>query len=273
MATKLYDLSILFARGAVMHPRYAADMPCASPNAYQGIRSTSWRDQNHPGWWDMGWPFPYNQGAQVIPWGHLHGGTHIDAPVYVIPSGTTASDIPLANLYGTGVVLDFRNKKKWEAITGPELEKATPKVQAGDFVVINTGWQKRWDPPAKNYEYCHHYPGLVPSAAEWLVKKKVKAVAGTWPTPDHSLSVIPLAQGMPWLDQEYKRVTGKDAAKEFPAGWEQCLTMLLKADISCISNAGGDIDEVTGKRCTLCAWPYRLENADAAHVRLVAIME
>jgi kynurenine formamidase len=271
MATKLYDLSVLFGSGAAMWPRFAADMPCGAPNAFGGIRSTAWHNLNHPGWWDMGWPFPFNQGAAQIPWGHLHGGTHIDAPVYVIPSGTNADEIPLENLYGTGVVLDFRKKKKWEAITAADLEKATPKIQAGDFVVINTGWQTRWEPPGNNYEYLHTYPGLDVSAAEWLVKKKVKAIAGTWPSTDHSLTVLPLEQWAPWLYQDYKRETGKEPEKSTAV--EPCITMLLKAGIVCIQNAGGEIDGVTGKRCTLCAWPYRLENADAAHVRLVAIVE
>ncbi len=272
MTTKLYDLSQLFRPGAVMWPRFATDMPCGAPNPFQGIRSTGWHNQNHPGWWDMGWPFPFNQGAAPIPWGHLHGGTHVDAPVYCIPEGITADKIPLENLYGKGVVLDFRNKTKWEAITAADLEKATPKIQRGDFVVINTGWHTQLT-PTKAYPYYNHYPGLVVSAAEWLIKKRVKAIAGTWPTTDHSLSVLPLAQCMPWLDQEYKRETGKDAAKEFPASYEPCLTILLTAGITCIQNAGGDIDQVTGKRCTLCAWPYRLEETDGAHVRLVAIVE
>ncbi len=267
MATKLYDLSQLFGVGAAMWPRYAAEMPCGAPNAFGGVRSTSWHNLNHPGWPDMAWPFPFNQGAAQIPWGHLHGGTHIDAPIYCVADGLTADKIPLENLYGAGVVLDFRKKKKWEAITAADLEKATPKIQRGDFVVINTGWDKR---AKTNYEYFNNYIGLVPEAAEWLVKKRVKAIAGTWPTPDHSLCVVPLQQNMPWLYNDYVRETGKPPDKKlFPDGWEVCLTKLLKAGISCISSAGGEIDDVTGERCTLCAWPYRLEDTDAAHVRLV----
>jgi kynurenine formamidase len=174
-------------------------------------------------------------------------------------------------LYGTGVVLDFRNKKKWDTITAADLEKATPKIQAGDFVVINTGWQT-WLKPDKAYEYYHYYPGLVVSAAEWLIKKKVKAIAGTWPTCDHSLSFAPLEKWAPSLYQDYKRERKKDPGKEFP-GFEPCLTMLLKAGISCIENAGGEIDEVTGKRCKFAAFPFRLEHTDGAMVRLVAIVE
>jgi len=253
-----------------MWPRYAAEMPCGPVTAFRGIRSTSWRNQNHPGWWDMGWPFPFNQAAGPVPWGHLHGGTHVDAPVYCIPDGITANEVPLENLYGTGVVLDFRNKKKWEAITAADLEKATPKIEPGDIVVINTGWHTRLE-PGKEYDYFNHYPGLDVSAAEWLIKKKVKGIAGTWPTSDHSLSVLPLEKWLPWLYEEYKRETGKEPDKSDAV--EPCLTMLLKEGITCIQNAGGDIDQVTGKRCTLAAFPFRLEDTDAAHVRLVAIVE
>ena len=140
---------------------------------------------------------PIQSGSITSPVGHLHGGTHVDAPVYCIPSGTTADKIPLENLYGTGVIIDMRNKKKWEAITADDLEKATPKIEAGDFVVCNTGWQKWMNPEpfGRIYEYYHHYPGLVVSAAEWLINKKVKAIAGTWPTPDHSLTVLHLRSG------------------------------------------------------------------------------
>ncbi len=274
MATKFIDLSQDFGPGATMWPRFAADAPCAVRNTFQGIRSTSWHNENHPGWWDMGWPFPFNQGASAAPWGHQHGGTHIDAPVYAIPDGITSDKIPLENLWGTGVVLDFRKKQKWEPITGDDLEKATPKVQAGDFVVINTAWQKRVPPghaTKRYYEYFNQYPGLVISAAEWLIKKKVKAIAGTWPTPDNSLSVMPLDKWAPWIVEQYKREMGKEPPKSDAV--EPCLVMLLKAGVSCISNAGGDIDEVTGKRCTFFAWPYRLEDTDAAHVRLVAVVE
>lgn len=80
-----------------------------------------------------------------------------------IPEGITADKIPLENLYGTGVVLDFRNKKKWDTISAAELEKATPKIEKGDFVVINTGWHTwlNWLKPNKAYEYYNCYPGFV----------------------------------------------------------------------------------------------------------------
>jgi kynurenine formamidase len=184
--------------------------------------------------------------------------------------GDTMEKIPLQNCYGTGVVLDLRNKKKWDKITAEDLEKASPEVKEGDFVVINTGWHRYWR--VNEYVYYHHYPGLVPSAAEWLIKKRVKAVAGTFAALDHSLAFAPLEKTIPNLHAEYKKETGKDPIEEFP-DYEPSLTMLLEKGIVCIPNAGADIDQVTGKRCTLAAFPFPFKDADAAMVRLVAIVE
>jgi len=272
MATKIYDLSQLFWPGAAMWPRFVSEAQAGS-GTFGGVRSTGWRGNNHPGWFDMGQPFPYAQTFNHLnQWmGHLHCGTHVDAPIYAIPEGITADKIPLENLYGTGVVLDFRNKKKWDTISAAELEKATPKIEKGDFVVINTGWHT-WLKPNKAYEYYNYYPGLLPDAADWLIKKGVKAIAGTWPVCDHSLSFAPLKEHMPWLYEDYKREKGKEPGNEF-GSFEGNLEKFLRAGISCVQNAGGDIDQVTGKRTLLCAWPFRMEETDAAMVRLVAIEE
>jgi len=272
MAKQLFDLSQLHGHGAAMWPPFANEVQYGH-GAFQGIRSTGWRDQNHPGWYDMGWPFPYHQGPALgHNWiGHLHAGTHVVAPQYCLPEGITADQIPLENLYGTGVVLDFRKKGKWDTITAADLKKATPAIQPGDFVVINTGWQK-WLDEGKNYDYFNYYPGLLPDAAEWLVEKKIKALAGTWPVADHSLSFAPLQRWMPWLYEDYKRETGKEPGDKF-GSFEGCLIRFLEAGISCIQNAGGEIDKVTGKRCKFCAFPFRMEDTDAAMARLVAIVE
>jgi kynurenine formamidase len=37
-----------------------------------------------------------------------------------------------------------------------------------------------------------------------------------------------------------------------------------------VENAGGDIDDATGKRLTIAAFPFRCEMADGGFVRLVA---
>ena len=90
--------------------------------------------------------------------------------------------------------------KKWHIVTPEDLENATPQIEPGDFIVFNTGWHKLWR--FNNYEYYNHYPGLGPDAAEGLVKKGVKGVAGTWGATDSPLWHYQLSQTMPWLDRE-----------------------------------------------------------------------
>ncbi len=266
MSYKIYDLSQPIVAGTPMWPRIGPDAQFGG-NAFSGIYGTP---NNHPGW-PIGprWPASLRAGGNGGYIGTMHPATHMDAPIYCIEDGISVDKIPLENCYGTGVVVDMRKKKKWDKITADDFENATPKIKAGDFVVVNTGWNKEWP----TYAYWHYYPGLVPSAAEWLIKKKVKAIAGTWATIDHSLAFAPLETVMPWLINDYKRETGKEfPSKEFP-DFEPCLPMLLEKGISCIQNAGGDIDEVTGKHCTFFALPMRLMEADASMVRLVAIIE
>jgi len=236
------------------------------------------------------WPFPGPRQDLVFPRGEylerfhkrsvtytgtLHAGTHVDAPSHVLHTcegGYMLDKIPLENCYGTGVIVDFRHMKdmKWHIISSEDFEKATPKIEEGDFVICNTGWHKlwRWD----NYAYFNHYPGLGPDGAEWLVKKKIKGISGTWGASDSPLWHYPLTQTMPWLYNEYKKETGKDPDVEFPE-YEPCHRMFARNQITAIENAGGDIDQITGKRCTIAAFPFRCEMADGGFVRLVAIVD
>jgi kynurenine formamidase len=234
------------------------------------------------------WPFPGPRQDLLFPRGEylerfhkrsvtytgtLHAGTHVDAPIHVLhPSegGIMLDKIPLENCYGTGIIVDFRHLKKWHIITPDDLEKAKPKIETGDFVVFNTGWHKMWR--YNNYDYFNYYPGLGPQAAEWLIQKKVKAVAGTWGATDSPLWHFPLSQTMPWLDREYRKETGKNPDVEFPE-YEPCHRKLMGNGITTVENAGGDVDMITGRRLTIAAFPFRCEMADGGMVRLVAIEE
>ncbi len=214
---------------------------------------------------------PGGQSRQVSICYNIGGvATHMEAPIHAADNGITIDKIPLERFYGTGVVVDFRYMKKWSCITAEDFEKARPKIEPGDIVVCNTGWNKYWR--VNDYVYWNHYPGLVRSGAEWLVKKKIKFVSGTWGCQDHPLAHPPLERTMPWLYEEYKKETGKDPAKEFPDN-EPCHYIISSNEIPHVNCAGGGIDLVTGKRCTLAAFPFRLQDSGGHVVRLVAIVE
>ena len=254
MGTKFYDLSQPFRQGIPLWP-----WPVMTDI---NITRISYPERDR-------FPGGVNKLTTVITT-KFHAATHMDAPSHVLDGGLNVDQIPLERCYGTGVVVDMRHKRKWDIITAEDLENAKPKIKEGDFVVVNTGWHKYF--LTQHYVFMNHFPGFYDSAGEWLVKKKVKAVAVDGGALDSPLAHRPLDKYAPWLYQEYLEETGKDANEEFPI-YEPCHLALAKAGIPGIEIAGGQIDEVTGRRCTLAAFPIRYEGGEASLVRLVAIVE
>jgi kynurenine formamidase len=202
----------------------------------------------------------------------MHCSTHADSPAHVIEGLQYTDEIPLDKYYGTGVVVSIP-KGKWEVITPKDLEKARPKIEKNDIVIINTGWHKYW---GDNTKYFCYSPGLYKEAGEWFVAKGVKAVGVDQQALDHPLATAigPHGPGplRPDVNAEYKRVTGHDVIKDFPH-WEPCHRLLLGNGIMGWENVGGDIDMVTGKRVTIAGFPIRWEKGDGSIVRLVAIVD
>jgi kynurenine formamidase len=202
--------------------------------------------------------------------GTMHVSTHVNAPLYLIQGGSGVGDIALDRFFGNGVVLSIP-KAKWELVTVDDLERATPKVEAGDIVVIVTGWHQKY---ADSKEYFGHAPGLSGDAARWLVQRGVKLVAVDTANVDHPLatSLGPHRNGpqIKYLLPEYRQETGREAKDDFPE-WNIAAKSLLKAGIPTIQNVGGDVLAVLGKRCTFHAYPWNWPEGDACVVRLVAI--
>ena len=254
MVTKFYDLSQPFRQGIPLWP-----WPVMTDI---NITRVSYPERDR-------FPGGVNKLTTVITT-KFHASTHMDAPSHVLDGGTTIDQIPLWRCYGTGVIVDMRHKAKWDIITGEDLEQAKPKIKEGDFVVVNTGWHKYFG--TKSYDFFYYFPGFYDSAGEWLVERGVKAVAVDGGAMDSPLAHRPLDKYAPWLYQEYLEETGKDANEEFPI-YEPCHLALAKAGIPGIEVCGGQIEEVTGIRCTLACFPIRFVTGEASIVRLVAMVE
>jgi kynurenine formamidase len=198
-----------------------------------------------------------------------HKGTHFDGQTHHVEGGITSDKMPLESFYGTGVIVDFRYMKKWQVVTAKDLENAKPNIEEGDVVLMNTGWHKYWR--VDDYIYYNYYPGMYTVAGEWLLKKKVKMIGGTWGATDICLAHYPLKHMYSNLYKEYVAETGRDPDKEFP-DYEPCHQIFSSNMIPALENVGGDIDEVTGMRCTIAAFPIKM--ADHGHmVRVVAIVD
>jgi arylformamidase len=108
----------------------------------------------------------------------VHVGTHVDAPRHFYADGPGMDAIPLERLSGDGVVVRLM-KSVNEEIVVDDLVRATPTIEPGDIVAIDTGWSTRWGTPDWN-----RHPYLSLGAAQWLVDQKVKLVAVDTATPD-----------------------------------------------------------------------------------------
>lgn len=231
--------------------------------------------------------------------GTLHAGTHMDAPVHVLHeeevdrsrNGYFLNEIPLEYCIGTGVILDMRHLRDrfeerynaaegdpakfgdiWYEIQPEDFEAACEKdgleIRENDWVVVNTGFHHYWR--INNDKYFNYYPGMGPTVAKWLIHKKhIKGITGTWGATDAPLWHHPLSEQMPWLEKDYIKATGESAAVKYP-DYEPCHRLFMQQGVCTVENAGGDIDDCTGKRMTIAAFPFRCETADGGFVRLVA---
>ena len=202
----------------------------------------------------------------------FHMSTHINAPIHLIQGGKGVGEIGLDHFWGSGLVLSVP-KEKWALVTADDLEALQAPVNEGDIVLINTGWHRHY---SDSQEYFGDSPGLAVDAAQWLIDKKVKLVGVDTAQVDHPLatSLGPHRNGpnMKRLAPAYKAETGREALDDFP-DWNPAHRLLLAADIPTIENVGGDLDALSGRRCTIHANPWRWPEGDACVIRLMGICD
>jgi len=133
-----------------------------------------------------------------------HGGTHIDAPVHFAQGRMSVDQIPLSRLMGEAAVIDVSARtasdrdyqitvadiSSWEEEYGP--------IPTGAILLFRTGFSRFWPDPVKYLGTDQrgqagvealHFPGLHPSAAEWLVRTRtVNSVGIDTASIDHGQS-------------------------------------------------------------------------------------
>ena len=171
-----------------------------------------------------------------------HIGTHIDAPLHLVPDAKAIDELPLETYYGTAVVLDIP-KGPNGGVTVADLEAARPRIERGDIVVISCGWSGKLTDP----EYASHHPYVSDEAARWLVAKGVKMVAMDVQSIDlpHSLR------------EKGFRYTS--------------LRTLLEAGIPALLNVT-NLASLHGTRVTLLALPIAFTGSEGAPARVAAVV-
>ena len=204
--------------------------------------------------------------------GIMHRSTHMDAQIHVTENGRTLTDYEPWRFFGTGVAVSIP-KGKWGVITPDDLEKATPRIRRGDILMINTGSHHKL---GDNDDYYAYSPGLYKEAAEWIVERGVKMVGVDVQALDHPLGTKIADHGPgpshAYLNDEYRALTGHDILDDFPY-WEPAHKIMLGAGIPGIENVGGELDAVTGQRCTFMAFPWRWPQGEGCVVRVIAVVD
>lgn len=172
-----------------------------------------------------------------------HIGTHVDAPLHLVPGGRSIDQLPLESFYGTAVVLDIP-KGPNGGVTADDLDAAQPKIERGDIVVICSGWGDKHTEP----NYASHHPYLTDEGARWLVEKGVRMVGMDVQSIDlpHSLR------------EKGFRYTS--------------LRTVLESGVPALMNVT-NLEPVLRMRVTLFALPIEFTGSDGAPARVVAILD
>jgi kynurenine formamidase len=168
-----------------------------------------------------------------------HAGTHVDAPVHIVPNGKSIDELPLEAFAGDGAVISVK-KNGGEEVTAKDLESSGVEVKRGDILMLHTGWDEKFDSPEYNL-----HPYLSVDAAEWMVKKAIKMFGIDCITVDLP---TPLR----------------------PKGFDFPVHRTLLGNNVLIAENVANLGSIVGKRTRILALPLRVKGSDAGHARIVA---
>ncbi|MFZ0329299.1 MAG: cyclase family protein [Nitrososphaeraceae archaeon] len=170
-----------------------------------------------------------------------HTGTHMDAPFHFSPNGLSIDQIEVNRFICNDTLLLRIEKDCNQLITTDDILGNTKnEIKEKDTVVLHTGWETR---NKEKDMYLKNNPGLSDDAAEYLVKKKVNAVAIDGPSIDVGIN------------------------RELPAH-----KILLSNNILVIENLC-NLDRLNNQNITVIITPLKLVGASGSPVRAIGIEE
>lgn len=107
-----------------------------------------------------------------------HAGTHVDVAAHLFVDAPGLDWLGPDNFTGWGAVVDCTNLST-PTIDQPLLSTLA-QVEALDFVLFKTGWDKHW----KTDRYYGDFPSLTETAARYLAGLGLKGIGVDTPSPD-----------------------------------------------------------------------------------------
>lgn len=191
----------------------------------------------------------------------VHIGTHLDYSFHYGSksegrASKTADEIPLEYCYQDGVKLELTHKKPNEVIKADDIESALKKINYQlkplDIVLLHTGADKLYGGP----KYFSDYPGVDPSAIDYLLSKGVKV-----------FGVDTMGIDRPYRFMLKEFLETKDPKKFYPAHFFGRIKEFIH--IERLSN----LEKLSNYGFKIICFPIRIKNTGAAWARVVALLD
>lgn len=111
-----------------------------------------------------------------------HTGTHMDAPLHFISSGSAhvaMDQVPLNQVFGRAAKIDASHLPKRGLLSKQDVtqwEQTNGELKQGDIVLIRFGWETLWGLRPNDQQFMRDWPGVGKDAAEYFVSKGVQVV-------------------------------------------------------------------------------------------------
>ncbi len=165
-----------------------------------------------------------------------HTGTHMDNPAHILEGRSGLDRVAADRFLGPGCCVDVRGKT---AIGTEDLEPLEALLERVDFLLLQTGWEKKWGDPA----YFSGFPCLTEEAARLLTRFRLKGVG---------VDAISLDR----MEDEHLPVHH----------------ILLEHDILIVENLT-NVRQLPAHGFTFLALPLMIEDSDGSPVRALGIVE
>ncbi len=172
---------------------------------------------------------------------YSHCGTHMDAPRHFDVSGQTIDQIPLDKCMGPAWLVDLSGIKPRSLITVEDLGPLQKKIQAGDGLLIRTGWSLLAHSPA----YRNDLPRISLELARWCADNGVR-ILGVEPP---SVADVHNIEELTTIHR-----------------------VLLESGVIIVEGLA-NLDEIHKEKVTFMAFPLKIVDGDGAPARALAIEE
>jgi len=222
---------------------------------------------------------PNGANGQVITTSN-HIGTHLDGPLHFDTAGRDIASLELTKLCAPGVVVDLSDMMQDFGIYGPDDMMKRADIRKGDVLIINTGYHKYgWDmPDADERRYMLRHPGPSMDFVKWCHDMQFKWLAVDCGSADHPMNT----KIRDWEPQEaaacdrlFQERYGKalNEVYEWPKTYQAMHLLQFPkkyGEIIHVECVGGQIDELSNKRCVIGCFPWRFKDGESAFARVVA---